>query len=125
MDTVGRRLRHMRVQTRLALWIIAAVSVGAAASSTCAQELSSPTNETAAVEAVRPAEEKELHWHVELKQKITDRGTAEESTRTTLRLEATPDQVLSLIRVDIPFIEQKNGEPMSPHLGDVLLRFVS
>ena len=65
-------------------------------------------------------------WHVELKQQVTDRGTIEEDSKTTLRLEATPQHFfLSLVRVDIPFIEGTNGIRIGPHLGDIKNKLVS
>ena len=63
-----------------------------------------------------------LPWHLELKRQWTNRGTPQENSKTTLRLEATPREYLSLVRVDIPFVDEKNGDPLTPHLGDIVFK---
>jgi hypothetical protein len=64
-------------------------------------------------------------WHFELRRQWTDRNSIEESSRTTVRLEATPTSFVSLVRLDIPFIDEKDDNPISPNLGDIKLRLGS
>jgi len=64
-------------------------------------------------------------WRVELKRQFTERGTWEETSRTIIRLESLPGQYLSLVRLDIPFVDKKNYDPSSARLGDIKLRLSS
>jgi hypothetical protein len=64
-------------------------------------------------------------WHVEIKRQWIDRHSIEESSRTTIRLESTPQALLSLVRIDVPLVDEHNDNPISPHLGDVKLRLGS
>jgi hypothetical protein len=62
---------------------------------------------------------------VELKRQNTSRGTADESTRTTLRLELLGDGLLRQVRLDLPFPDEDtgfSGDPFSPRLGDIKFR---
>src|SRR5215471_17407448 len=45
--------------------------------------------------------------YVELKRQWTNRGTPQESSKTTLRLQVDPEHYLSQVRVDIPFVDEK------------------
>ncbi|MFO1475096.1 MAG: hypothetical protein U1F98_00420 [Verrucomicrobiota bacterium] len=63
-----------------------------------------------------------LEYHAEIKRQFTNRGSPQESSRTTLRLEYTPDGPFTLYRVDIPFVDKKNGDPGDPGLGDIKTR---
>lgn len=89
------------------------------------QLASSATNQDAISQPIPVAKEDDLIWDAELKRQWTDRGTPEESSRTTLRLEVAPHEYLSLIRLDIPFVDKKNGDPLTPHLGDIKNKLVS
>jgi hypothetical protein len=118
-----RPLQRSRLRVRPALLIAAAILVGTAAPSARSQEISSTTNETAAVEEFRPAEAKDLRWHIELKRQFTDKGTVEEQSKSTVRLESTPNSFIARIRLDLQFVDKKNGDPATPQLGDTKLRF--
>ena len=63
----------------------------------------------------------------EIKRQSTARGTPSESTKTTLRLEVQPeDGLLSLVRLDVPFPDDKDsfeGNLLAPRLGDIKFRF--
>ena len=89
------------------------------------QQLSFSSDEKAMLQPVPAANQNELIWGVELKRQFTDRGTPEASSRTTLRLEAAPDEFFSLIRLDIPFVDRENGAPFTGQLGDVKNKLVS
>lgn len=64
-------------------------------------------------------------WRLQFKRQNTDRGTADESTRSTLRLEYFPLSQLSLLRLDLPFPDADtgySGKILDPRLGDIKLR---
>lgn len=64
-------------------------------------------------------------WRFQFKRQNTDRGTADESTRSTLRLEYFPAAHLSLLRLDVPFPDADtsySGKLLDPRLGDIKLR---
>lgn len=89
------------------------------------QLVASSTNQSAVSQPFPVTNKDDLIWDAELKRQWTDRGTPEASSRTTLRLEVAPHEFLSLIRLDIPFVDKKNGDPMTPHLGDIKNKLVS
>ena len=67
-------------------------------------------------------------WGLEIKRQNTGRGTPEESTKTTLRLERYPGGEVALLRLDIPLPDAKTdfaGSPFDPHLGDIKFRVVA
>ena len=89
------------------------------------QPLSS-TNGAASAAQFVPVEGPDARiWGVELKRQFTDRSTPEASSRTTLRLEVAPYEYLSLIRLDIPFVDRENGAPFTGQLGDIKNKLVS
>ena len=62
---------------------------------------------------------------IELRRQNTERGTPEESTKTTLRLEANLKGSVSRLRLDLPFPDEKSdfsGDPFQPRPGDVKVR---
>jgi hypothetical protein len=62
---------------------------------------------------------------IELKRQNTARGTEDESTRTTLRLELLGDGALRQVRLDLPFPDEDtsfSGDVFSPRLGDIKFR---
>jgi hypothetical protein len=61
----------------------------------------------------------------ELKRENTERGTPEESTKTTLRLEKFLEGPIAVLRLDLPFPDEKTdfaGDPFNPRRGDIKLR---
>jgi hypothetical protein len=67
------------------------------------------------------------NWHgrLEIKRQNTSRGTPDESTQTTLRVERFYDGAVAALRLDIPLPDEKTdfeGDPFNPRLGDVKLR---
>lgn len=67
------------------------------------------------------------NWHgrLEIKRQNTSRGTPDESTQTTLRVERFYDGWLAALRLDLPLPDEKTdfeGDPFNPRLGDVKLR---
>lgn len=88
------------------------------------QSLSS-TNQNTVSQPISVAKANDLIWDAELRRQWTDRATSEASSRTTLRLEVAPQEFLSLIRLDIPFVDEQNGDPLTPHLGDIKNKLVS
>jgi hypothetical protein len=64
-------------------------------------------------------------WLVEFKRQATDRGTTDETTRTQIKLEYLPDGPVQLLRLEVPFPDEKTdfaGDPFNPRLGDVKMR---
>lgn len=62
---------------------------------------------------------------IEFRRQNSERGTPEESTRTTLRLEAYLTGTVSRLRFDLPFPDEKTdfaGDPFQPQLGDIKVR---
>jgi hypothetical protein len=62
---------------------------------------------------------------IELKRQNTNRGTAEETTKTQLKIDACLDGFVSLLRLEAPFPDEKTdfeGNPFNPHLGDIKAR---
>lgn len=71
------------------------------------------------------AAEKGTQYRAEVKRQNTNRGTPGESTKTTLRLEALPQGRIALLRLDVPFPDDKtsfSGDFFNPKLGDIKLR---
>jgi hypothetical protein len=83
-----------------------------------AGEDSESTQANAAPQEVR-------HGRIELKRQNTDRGTPDETTKTTLKIDAYLDGVVSLLRLEVPFPDNNTdfgGSPFDPHLGDIKTR---
>ena len=62
---------------------------------------------------------------VEVKRQDTARGTPGESTKTNLKLDTFHDGPVELLRVEIPFPDEKDdfgGSPFNPKEGDVKVR---
>jgi hypothetical protein len=68
----------------------------------------------------------DFRGRLELKRINTSRGTPEESTKTTARVETfVQDGPLALVRVDVPFPDADTdfeGSPFDPRLGDIKVR---
>ena len=67
------------------------------------------------------------NWHgrLELKRQNTSRGTPDESTQTTLRIETFFDGPVSVLRLDLVFPDEKTdfeGDLFNPRLGDIKIR---
>jgi hypothetical protein len=76
--------------------------------------------------STKPAEQPSApRGRIELRRQNTERGTPEESTKTTLRLEAILKGTVSRLRLDLPFPDEKtdfSGDPFQPRPGDIKLR---
>ena len=62
---------------------------------------------------------------LELKREATNRGTPEETTKTQIKIDALLDRTVSLLRLEVPFPDDKTsfeGDPLSPRLGDIKVR---
>jgi hypothetical protein len=62
---------------------------------------------------------------VELKRENTGCGTPDETTKTIFKVEMYPPGVLSLVRLEVPFPDEKTdleGRPFHPRLGDIKFR---
>jgi hypothetical protein len=82
------------------------------------------TDEPADASAI-PARRDGWHGRIEIKRQNTSRGTPEESTKTTVRLESFLEGSVSLLRLDLPFPDEEtdfSGSPFSPRLGDIKTR---
>jgi hypothetical protein len=65
------------------------------------------------------------HFLIELKREATNRGTPEETTKTQIKIDAFLDGIVSLLRLEVPFPDDKTsfeGDPFSPRLGDIKVR---
>jgi hypothetical protein len=61
----------------------------------------------------------------ELKRQSTDRGTVGETTSTWIKIENFRPGVVSLLRLELPFPDQRTsfeGDPFNPRLGDIKTR---
>jgi hypothetical protein len=117
-----RSPRHSGFHVR-PITLIAAIVVAGLASIARSQEIAPTTAETNIVEELHPPEQNPLVWHIEAKRQFTNRGSVEEASKSTIRLEATPDGFISRVRVDLQFIDEKSGDALTPRLGDTKLRF--
>jgi hypothetical protein len=64
-------------------------------------------------------------YRIELRRQNTERGTEDESTRTTVRVETRLSGMVSKLRLDLPFPDEKNdfsGDPFQPQRGDMKVR---
>jgi hypothetical protein len=62
---------------------------------------------------------------LELKREATNRGTPEETSKSQIKIDAFFDGVVSLLRLQVPFPDDKTsfeGDPFSPRLGDIKVR---
>lgn len=72
-----------------------------------------------------PAPTSTRRGRIELRRQNTERGTPEETTKTTLRLETFLKGAISRLRLDLQFPDEKTdfeGDPFQPRLGDVKVR---
>jgi hypothetical protein len=75
--------------------------------------------------AAAPAREETLAYKFELKRENTNKGQQGETTKTTLRLEHDPGGAVSLLRLDVPFVDKNKsfgGDLASQGLGDIKVR---
>jgi hypothetical protein len=84
---------------------------------------------TAFAQSSAGGEEAAREWRpsglVELKRQATARGTAEETTKTNLKLDWFPEGTVSLLRLELPFPDEKSdfaGDPLDPEFGDAKIR---
>ena len=64
----------------------------------------------------------------ELKRAMTNRGAPDESSRTTLRSEAVVDWAVTLLRLDVSYVDKNNdfvSDPLNAGLGDLTARVES
>lgn len=69
--------------------------------------------------------EQENRLLLELKREATNRGTPGETTKTQVRIDVLLDRIVSLLRLDVPFPDDKTsfeGDPFNPRLGDIKVR---
>jgi hypothetical protein len=62
---------------------------------------------------------------IELKREATSRGTPEETTKSQIKIDALLDGIVSLMRVELPFPDEKTsfeGDPFNLRLGDIKFR---
>jgi len=61
-------------------------------------------------------------FRLELKREFTNRGTPDETSRTQIKIEGYLDGIVSLLRLEVPFPDDKTtfeGDPFNPRLGDI------
>ncbi|HUH94914.1 MAG TPA: hypothetical protein VL742_17435 [Casimicrobiaceae bacterium] len=71
------------------------------------------------------AAEGKKRWRIELKRQSTARGTPSESTKTNVKIERLLEGPVSLLRLELPFPDDKTsfaGSPFNPRLGDIKTR---
>jgi hypothetical protein len=76
-------------------------------------------------ESESPIPSRDWHGRIELKRQNTERGTTDESTKTTLRIESFFKSPITLLRLDLQFPDEKTsfeGQPFNPRLGDIKVR---
>lgn len=121
-DPPFNTLRHLG--NGLALATIASLVVVGVACAAGAETASGASPDPAVdSEAVAPPAPR--RGRIELRRQNIDRGNAEASTKTTLRLETALDGAVSRLRLDLPFTDEKadfQGDPFQPRLCDVKLR---
>jgi hypothetical protein len=64
-------------------------------------------------------------WLVEFKRQSTARGTVEETTKSSVKLEYFPEGPVTLLRLELPFPDEDTdfgGSPFNPRPGDVKVR---
>jgi hypothetical protein len=69
--------------------------------------------------------ERRPHFLFELKREFTNRGTPDETSKTQIKLDALMDGIVSLLRLEVPFPDDKTnfeGDPFNPRLGDIKVR---
>jgi hypothetical protein len=115
----------------IVLFAAAAMASDALAQQTADEVAGSAQPPSAAPEAPRDDESKPpprgegWHGRIELKRQNTSRGTPEESTKTTLRVETFFTGPVEVLRFDFPFPDEKTdfgGSPFDPRLGDIKTR---
>lgn len=82
-------------------------------------------DESASPDSESPIPSHDWHGRIELKRQNTERGTTDESTKTTLRIESFFKGPIRLLRVDLQFPDEKTsfeGQPFNPRLGDIKVR---
>jgi len=61
----------------------------------------------------------------EFKREATNRGTPGETTKTQIKIDTFLEGIVSLLRLEVPFPDDKTsfeGDPFSPRLGDINVR---
>ena len=122
----------------LARVAILVVTIGVAASQASAQEKRADTADDAQPPPVESGASEEPHDAeaasaavggpralIELKRQDTSRGTPSESTKTTLKLERYFTGPVTMLRLELPFPDEKTdfgGSPFNPKLGDIKVR---
>ena len=64
-------------------------------------------------------------WRLELKRAMTNRGAPDQRSKTTLRVEKLVDSVVTLLRLDVPYVDKNNSftsDPLDAGLGDLKAR---
>jgi len=106
--------------------LFAMVSWSLCAGAFCADDPSASSVDAAADQLSEPDTPRTpQRWKVELRRQDTDRGTEGQTSNTKLRFEAYPSGPLSMLRLDLPFPDDRSdflGSPFNPHLGDIQLR---
>jgi len=72
-----------------------------------------------------PGDEPSVRPRVELKRQLTNRGAVDETSRTTLRVELLLRSVVSVLRLDVPFVDKNNSftsDPTNAGIGDLKTR---
>ena len=122
MDATGRRLRLGAMSLAILIMIASGV-----ASNALAQPAPPGPAATGGDPDAPASTALDSTWHgrIELKRESTSRGSPEESTKTTLRIERFLTGTVTLLRLDLPFPDEEtdfNGSPFDPRLGDIKVR---
>lgn len=89
------------------------------------ETVQNPDESASSEESEPTVPNRDWHGRIELKRQNTERGTTDESTKTTLRIESFFKGPIRLLRVDLQFPDEKTsfeGQPFNPRLGDIKFR---
>jgi hypothetical protein len=124
------RARSAAARVRHPAWaLIAILAIVCWSLCAAAPAAEDPSGSAAAGEADNSTDEetpkRAQRWKIEVKRQSTDRGTDGESSNTKLRFEAYPTGPVSMLRLDLPFPDDRSdflGSPFNPRLGDIKVR---
>ena len=105
-----------KIQTRICITVVAFLGLLAAGMAQAADDSAGKV----------AGDSKEVpRFRLELKREFTNRGTLDETSRTQIKVEAYSDGIVSLLRLEVPFPDDKTtfeGDPFNPRLGDIKVR---
>jgi hypothetical protein len=92
---------------------------------TLAQGVAKADDDNLPAGAVNDANKFKPRGRIELKRDDTNRGTSEETTKTSLKISTFLDGPVSMLRLELPFPDDRTdfwGNPFNPRMGDIKTR---